>query len=167
MKQRKYTAEEKLSVVLEMMKGKKTVVQICKEHGIRDSQAYKWKDEALESMKQGFSDKSALRPQNSDPSIIRLAGICPLVQFKTPSRRFEFLERCSIQGFSANLGSACFDQFPLKFKGVLCLILRGLDRQTGCKNGLYGPIGSLSLYCARRFPKCQNCCRPLSRYPLG
>ena len=37
MKQRKYTAEEKLSVVLEMMKGKKTVVQICKEHGIRDS----------------------------------------------------------------------------------------------------------------------------------
>ena len=40
MKQRKYTVDEKLSVVLEMLKGQKPVSQICKEHGIRDSLAY-------------------------------------------------------------------------------------------------------------------------------
>jgi len=38
-KQRKYTADEKLSVVMEIIKGQKPVSQICKEHGIRDSLA--------------------------------------------------------------------------------------------------------------------------------
>jgi len=56
-KQRKYTADEKLSVVMEIIKGQKPVSQICKEHGIRDSLAYKWRDEGLESLKQGLSDK--------------------------------------------------------------------------------------------------------------
>ena len=75
MKQRKYTAEEKMSVVLEMMKGQKTVVQICKEHGIRDALAYKWKDEAFEAMKQGLSDKRALRVQGGEAEKERLLKI--------------------------------------------------------------------------------------------
>ena len=75
MKQRIYTSDEKLSVVIEMMKGKKTVAQICKEHGIRDSMAYKWKDEALEAMKKGLSDKRSSRPQNNEAEKERLLKI--------------------------------------------------------------------------------------------
>ena len=55
MKQRKYTSDEKLTVVLEMLKGQKPVSQICKENGIRDSLAYRWRDEALDGMKSGLS----------------------------------------------------------------------------------------------------------------
>ena len=55
MKQRKYTSDEKMAVVLEMRKTQKPVSQICKEHGIRDSLAYRWRDEALDGMKSGLS----------------------------------------------------------------------------------------------------------------
>ena len=55
MKQRKYTSDEKLAVVLEMLKGQKPVSQICKENGIRDSLAYRFRDEALDGMKSGLS----------------------------------------------------------------------------------------------------------------
>ena len=50
MKQRKYTSDEKLAVVLEMLKGQKPVSQICKENGIRDSLAYRFRDEALDGL---------------------------------------------------------------------------------------------------------------------
>jgi len=55
MKQRKYTSDEKMAVVLEMLKTQKPVSQICKEHGIRDSLAYRWRDEALDGMKSGLA----------------------------------------------------------------------------------------------------------------
>jgi len=55
MKQKKYTSDEKLAVVLEMLKGQKPVSQICKENGIRDSLAYRWRDEALDGMNSGLS----------------------------------------------------------------------------------------------------------------
>jgi len=74
-KQRKYTADEKLSVVMEMIKGQKSVSQICKEHGIRDSLAYKWRDEGLESLKQGLSDKRASRNRSSEAERERLLKI--------------------------------------------------------------------------------------------
>jgi putative transposase len=75
MKKRQYTADEKLSVVLEMMKGNKPVSQICKEHGINDSLAYKWRDEALEGMRLGLSDKRAMRQPSADAEKERLLKI--------------------------------------------------------------------------------------------
>jgi transposase-like protein len=75
MKQRVYSSDEKLSVVLEMIKGQKSVVQISKEHGIRDALAYKWKDEALEGMKQSLSDKRSSRPRNNEAEKERLLKI--------------------------------------------------------------------------------------------
>ena len=75
MKQRKYSADEKLSVVMEMLKGQKPVSQICKEHGIRDSLAYKWRDEGLSSLKTGLSDKRQVRYQAPDAERERLLKI--------------------------------------------------------------------------------------------
>lgn len=69
---KKYTAEEKLAVVMAMLKGQKTVVQICKEYGIGDAMAYRWRDEALEAMKQGLTDKRASRHKTPDAERERL-----------------------------------------------------------------------------------------------
>ncbi len=75
MKQRKYSAEEKLSVIMEMLKGQKPISQICREHGIRDSLAYKWRDEGLESLRAGLSDKRKLRHHTPDAERERLLKI--------------------------------------------------------------------------------------------
>lgn len=52
MMHRKWTVDEKMSVVLEMFKQERPVTQICKSFGISDAQAYKWRDEALAGMRE-------------------------------------------------------------------------------------------------------------------
>jgi len=49
MKQRKWTAEEKLAIVLEGLKEKRSVVDICREHKISQTLYYRWRDKFLES----------------------------------------------------------------------------------------------------------------------
>lgn len=53
---KKWTAAEKLSVVMDGFKGR-SVREICTEYGISDAQYYKWRDEALNILKSGFTDK--------------------------------------------------------------------------------------------------------------
>jgi transposase-like protein len=48
MKQRKWTADEKLAIVLEGIRGKKAVTEICREHHLSQTQYYKWRDKFLE-----------------------------------------------------------------------------------------------------------------------
>lgn len=77
MSQRKYTADEKMSVVLEIMRGQKSVSQICKSHGISDSMAYRWRDEAMEGMKQGLSDQRKARhhtPEAEKERLLKIIG---------------------------------------------------------------------------------------------
>ena len=57
MAHRKWTAEEKISVVMEMFKRDRPVTQICKTYGISDAQAYKWRDEALAAMQERLSGR--------------------------------------------------------------------------------------------------------------
>lgn len=59
---RTYTAQFKLETVLEALRGEKSVVQICRERGIKDSLYYKWRDQFLEQAPQIFGEKAA-RPQ--------------------------------------------------------------------------------------------------------
>lgn len=47
-KNRTYSAEFKLETIMEGLQGKKSVVQICRERGIKDSLYYKWRDIFLE-----------------------------------------------------------------------------------------------------------------------
>lgn len=54
---KKWTIEEKMSIVMEMFKKDRPVTQICKSYGISDAQAYKWRDEALEAMQERLSGK--------------------------------------------------------------------------------------------------------------
>ena len=48
MKQRKWTAEEKLALVLEGLKEKRSVADICREHKISQTLYYRWRDKFLE-----------------------------------------------------------------------------------------------------------------------
>jgi len=59
-----WSAEEKLSVVLEMLKGETPVTEICLRHQVAVSQTYHWRDMFLESGKKVFADRR--RKNNHD-----------------------------------------------------------------------------------------------------
>lgn len=44
---RRYTAAFKLETVLEGLRGEKSVAQVCRERGIKDTLYYKWRDTFL------------------------------------------------------------------------------------------------------------------------
>jgi len=53
---KKWSEDEKLAVVLDGIKGR-GVREICKEYGISAAQYYKWRDEAINGMKDNLKDK--------------------------------------------------------------------------------------------------------------
>lgn len=65
-KQKSYNAELKLQVVLEVLKGEKTLAQICREHEVAADLVCHWRDIFLERAPQVFSDPRALGKGSSD-----------------------------------------------------------------------------------------------------
>lgn len=63
MKPRKWAVEEKLAIVLEGLKEKRSVADICREHRISQTLYYRWRDKFLEGGKKalvnGASDEKA------------------------------------------------------------------------------------------------------------
>ena len=51
MKPRRWTADEKFAIILEGLKEKKSVAEICREHQISESLYYRWRDKFLEADK--------------------------------------------------------------------------------------------------------------------
>ncbi len=62
---RTWTGEEKLSVVLELVKGQETVTSLCQRHGVAVSQVYRWREAFLERGKVGLRDQR--NPKHRDP----------------------------------------------------------------------------------------------------
>lgn len=54
MKRRNWTVEEKLAIVLEGIKEKRSVAEICREHQISQALYYRWRDKFLEAGKKGL-----------------------------------------------------------------------------------------------------------------
>ncbi|MFQ6032384.1 MAG: transposase [Candidatus Zixiibacteriota bacterium] len=54
MKQRKWTGDEKLAIVMEGLKEKRSVADICREHRISQTLYYRWRDKFLEAGKKGL-----------------------------------------------------------------------------------------------------------------
>ena len=52
---RAYSAEEKIRIVLEGMRGEETIANICRKYGINDSVYYKWSKDFLEAGKKRLS----------------------------------------------------------------------------------------------------------------
>jgi len=48
----KYTAEEKVRIVLEGLRGESTIAELCRKEGIQPNLYYKWSKEFLEAGKQ-------------------------------------------------------------------------------------------------------------------
>ncbi|WP_198469335.1 transposase [Acetomicrobium sp. S15 = DSM 107314] len=60
MKQRKWTAEEKFAIVIEGLKGQKTVSEICRDHALSQTVYYKWRDAFLEGGKMPWQGEARL-----------------------------------------------------------------------------------------------------------
>lgn len=60
MKFRKWTAEEKMAIVLEGIKGLKLVAEICREHQIIQALFYRWHDRFLEAGQKGLPNGAGL-----------------------------------------------------------------------------------------------------------
>ncbi len=72
MSKKKWSPEEKTAIVLDMLIKQRPVTQICKEYGVSDGVAYRWRDEALEAMKEAFSDKRKQTTISNDAEKERL-----------------------------------------------------------------------------------------------
>jgi transposase-like protein len=67
MKLRKWSADEKLAIVMEGLKEKRSVSEICREHKISQTLYYRWRDKFLEGGKRalvnGASDDNGYKAE--------------------------------------------------------------------------------------------------------
>lgn len=73
-KQQRSVTEKKL-VVLEMLKGHSSISQIAKAHGMSDSLAYRWRNEALQAMEERFATNGRRGDQAAEAERQRLLHI--------------------------------------------------------------------------------------------
>jgi transposase-like protein len=71
-KRRTFTPDFKLEAVLDMMRGEKTIAQICRERDLTESLLYKWRDAFFERAPAIFADQ---RSNGSDPQAERIAEL--------------------------------------------------------------------------------------------
>ena len=65
MTRRVWSLEQKLAIVLELVKSAEPVTAICQRHQIAVRQAYRWRDAFLAAGQQGLQDRRA--PQHREP----------------------------------------------------------------------------------------------------
>lgn len=56
-KYRKFTAQQKLEIVLAGLRGDRTVREVCREHQISETQYYGWRDQLLQAGAERFAGK--------------------------------------------------------------------------------------------------------------
>lgn len=70
---RSYSAQFKLETVLEGIRGEKSIAQICRERGIKDSLYYKWRDQFTSQALSIFEDKrNAVASEGNNERIAEL-----------------------------------------------------------------------------------------------
>ena len=62
---RKFTAEEKIRIVLEGLRGETSITELCRSHGIPNSIYYRWSKAFLDAGKNGLT-RDTLRDATSD-----------------------------------------------------------------------------------------------------
>ena len=61
MNRKLWSSEEKVSIVLEIIRGDEPAASICTRHGVSATQAYRWLDRFLEGGRGALTDKRAGR----------------------------------------------------------------------------------------------------------
>ncbi|MBI1882707.1 MAG: transposase [Chlamydiae bacterium] len=75
MERKAWTKREKMAIVLEMIRGRKNVSQICREYGVNETLAHRWKEDALEGMKEALADKRQTRHTSFEGKKYRLLKV--------------------------------------------------------------------------------------------
>lgn len=75
MKKQNLTEAEQRLMILEILKGTKSIGQVAKERGVSDSLVYRWRDKALKAISEAFSDNKRQKRQDSTAERDRLLKI--------------------------------------------------------------------------------------------
>jgi transposase len=65
---KKYSAEEKIRIVLEGLRGESTIAELCRREGVSQSLYYKWSKEFLEAGKQRLAGNTKRQADSSEVS---------------------------------------------------------------------------------------------------
>ena len=57
MNRKKWSNEEKVTIVLEMVKGEESIAAICARHGVSATQAYRWQEQFLAGGRAALADR--------------------------------------------------------------------------------------------------------------
>jgi transposase len=68
---KKYSAEEKVRIVLEGLRGETTVAELCRREGIHPNMYYKWSKEFLEAGKQRLVGDTRREADNQEVTEMR------------------------------------------------------------------------------------------------
>ena len=68
---RKYSAEEKIRIVLEGLRGEESIAELCRREGINPNMYYKWSKEFLEAGKARLTGEVVSRSLCKCPRISR------------------------------------------------------------------------------------------------
>ena len=78
MKRRKWTPKEKLMIVIEGLKGKTTLAELCNRHQITQGMYYKWRDQLFQDgakvFVHGGPDKAEQRLRQENQRLKNLIG---------------------------------------------------------------------------------------------
>jgi len=69
---KRYNAQEKAKIILEILKGEFTQSQLTTKYSVHSTQMHNWKKQAIEAIIAGFSDKRERQTQNQDELIEEL-----------------------------------------------------------------------------------------------
>ena len=68
---RKYSAEEKIRIVIEGLRGENTVAELCRREGINQNLYYKWSKEFLEAGKQRLAGNTKRQAGSNEVKELR------------------------------------------------------------------------------------------------
>ena len=94
MKNRKWTGKQKLQIILEGVKEKTTLSELCNRFEIGQSQYYKWRDQFLKNGASIFDDKPDKKIEMLESKVRQLTGIVGelTVELKKTEVELEWLE---------------------------------------------------------------------------
>ncbi len=61
MRRKLWSNEEKVAIILEIVRGNESAAEICTRHGVSATQAYRWLDRFLEGGRRAITDKRIRR----------------------------------------------------------------------------------------------------------
>ena len=68
---RKYTAEEKIRIVIEGLRGETTIAELCRREGISESLYYSWSKEFMEAGKARLSGNTKRQASSGEVDTLR------------------------------------------------------------------------------------------------